>query len=776
MPIRILRNTIIVLVFVVVIGTPLFYFRWGVYPYTLSKQLFFQGAVELAFFLWLALAVTSPRHRPRLTPLTAAVGVFLLSLFLVAFAGVDVWRSFWSSYERGIGVVAFLHLAALGVVVSSLYKEIPWRRLFYASLATSFAVDLIAFAQLYVPNFLLVENPGARPGATFGNPTFMAGYLIFHIFLAVYLFFDAAKERQVPSEVRPPARGGRTAAPMSRRGLLLTGFTVVATFTNVYMIFLGQTRGDVIALAIGLVVLLTMFAVYPPQYGFLFLRKRRTYGIFLSAVVLFTSVFFFTRQNVFWERIPGFSRFRSLSFSFNSPDVAPRLSALRAGWQGFLEKPFLGWGPENFTVVYDRHYDPRALEYSYSETHFDKPHNFLLEYAVAGGVLLPAALLFLLGAAAYETLRQKDRLWTAVFLSSLAAYITGQLFIFETIGPLLMLYLFFGMTDGAFRTNSQAIFFRNADRKNGAPEGNVSLVFVGIGAALGLAILYIVNFQSLLASYYQYDGFQEFLQQNIFLGLRSFEKSDSTWSPYSWNFKRDYAIAVAGQYFNYPGTVSDEDALRAINAMEQVRDEHPRDAFNHYALVNLYNEVSSIDQKQFLPAAEAEAKEALSISPGRQEVYFYLAKTKTIEKDYAGALDILKKALDEDPKVADSRFYYGLLAFATGDKVAGYREIKTALTMGRKWKTFYEPRTVAGFFADFGHLDEAIQLYKTAWDMSQHGDLDTEVKLGVAYFYAGRYDEAKQYLEDALKKFDASKSPSYEQLRPILQKLGIGGK
>lgn len=765
-----LIKTITALIFIIVIGVPLFYFRWGVYPYTLAKQLFFQGIVEFAFFLWLPLAIASPRYRPRLTPLTVAVGVFLLVLLVTAFTGVDIWRSFWSSYERGVGVVAFFHLAAFGIVISSLYKEIPWRHLFYSSLAVSFAIDLIAFAQLHIPDFLLIENPGARPGATFGNPTFMAGYLVFHIFLAVYLFFDphtkfgvgvdVAKERQEKSKT-----SGMISARMA--------FIVVATLLNIYTIFVGQTRGDVIALAAGFAVLLIMLAIYPPEYGFLFLRKRRTYAFFLLAIVLFGFLFFFTRQNAFWESIPGLSRFRSLSFSLDNSDVAPRLFALRAGWQGFLERPLLGWGPENFTVVYDRHYDPRALEYSYSETRFDKPHNFLLEYAVAGGILLMAVLLFLFGAAVYEAFRQKDRLWTAVFLSSLVAYIAGQFFIFETIGPLLMLYLFLGITDGFFRTNPKAIFSLGMDKERDAPGRKASFVLVGSCAAVALVPLYAVNVQSLFASYYQYMGFQELLRQDIFLGLRSFEKAVLTWSPYSWNFKRDYAIAVAGQYFNYPGTVSDEDALNAIGAMEQVRDEHPHDAFNHYALVNLYNEVANIDPKRFLPAAEAEAEAALVISPGRQEAYFYLAKTKTIKKDYTAALDILKKALDENPKVPDSHFYYGLLAFATGDKLTGYQEVKTALTMGRKWKTFHEPRTVAGFFADSGHLDEAILFYKTAWGMSQGGDLDTEVKLGVAYFYAGRYDEAKQYLEDALKKFNVSKSPSYEQLKPILEKLGI---
>ncbi|HUX36116.1 MAG TPA: tetratricopeptide repeat protein, partial [Candidatus Paceibacterota bacterium] len=261
--------------------------------------------------------------------------------------------------------------------------------------------------------------------------------------------------------------------------------------------------------------------------------------------------------------------------------------------------------------------------------------------------------------------------------------------------------------------------------------------------------------------------------QDIFIGLGSFQSSIDIWSPYGWNFKRDYAIAVAGQYFNYPGTVSNEDVLKAVKAMEEVRDEHPEDAFNHYALINVYNEVASINKEKYTQEAEAEAKIALEISPGRQEIYFYLAKTKTIEGDYAGALSLLKTALDENPNVPDSHFYYGLLAYATGDNNTGYNEVKTAMAMGRQWSTFNEPRVIAGFFADSGHLAEAIELYKTAWDMSSHSDIDSEIKLGVAYFYQKQYAEAKSYLEDAVGRIDITKSPSYAQLEPIFRQLGI---
>lgn len=749
-------KTIKALFFVLIIGVPLFYYSQGVYPYTLSKLFFFQVIAEIIFFLWLPLAISSPRYRPVQTPLLIAGSIFLTAFFLASLNGIDFWRSIWSTYERGVGFFAILHFAAIGLVASSIYRELPWRKIFYSSLAVSVFVDVIAFFQLRIINLLLFENPGNRPGSTFGNPTFMSDYLIPHIFLAVYLLFSLLKES-----------GGNRNWRYAK--IFLVG---VAGLINVFTVFLAQTRGDILGLMAGALILFLMFSFRPPEGVPDFLAKKQTYIAFISAIAVIVVVFFATKNNPLWKKIPGIARFSSFSFSADAGSIEPRLLALSAGWQGFLEKPILGWGPENFAPIFDRYYNPKALEFTYKETHFDKPHNTFMEYADSGGIVLFLAFLAFIGTAIYESFKQSDRLWKTIFVSSVVSYCVSQFFIFETIGPLLMLYIFFGATDGAFREKSGEVMTDGNYVWNGSST-KISPVIVSAALIVALIPVYAVNFKSFMAANYQYEAFQNLLNQNISVSLRYFEDSIKTWSPYSWNFKRDYAIAVAGQYFNYPGTVTDEDVLKAVKAMEQVRDEHSADAFNHYALVNLYNEVAGINKKQYTDKAENEAKIALEISPGRQEIYFYLAKTKSIEGDYAGALAVLKKALDEDPKVADSHFYYGLLAFAVGDQKTGYDEIKTSLSIGREWKTFYEPRTVGGFFAEAGYLDEAIKFYRDAWDMSDHSDIDTEIKLGVAYFYAKQYDKAKSYLEDAVGKFDVAKSLSYQELEPILKELGI---
>ncbi len=815
---KFLLKTIIFLIFVAVVGTPLFYgglprifnFQYiaqQVYPYTFSKELFFQAVVELIFGFWLALVIIEPRFRPKLTPAMKALLIFLAVLTLAAFLGLDPWRSFWSTYERGIGVIAIYHLAALGLVLSSLWQEIPWRKLFLASLWTSVIVSLLAWLQSGIPNLLLIEEKAARgagffrPGSTLGNPTFLDGYLIFNIFIAVYLLLDELRDAKLPARLRMDEvqAGGRIHANVAnnyphksgeirinpRSTLLISAFLFLSVILNVVTIFLSQTRGDILAISAGFLVLLILFSLKPPELRFSFLKARRIYAAVFLTVVIFGLGFWFTRRSPFWSRLPGLNRFQEVSFG--GSDLLPRLIALQTAWKGFLERPVLGWGPENFNLVFNKYYDPRALTVSYQETRFDKPHNFVFEYLIWGGLLLASAYFTFLAITFWQAWRF-NRLFGDVMLAGFATYFVANFFVFETIGPLLMLYLIFGYSDGAYRTRDKRQVYQHQSAETSKQMLRIAPGRVGINqhksalnlrkyfafAAIVVAIIlaYFLNFQTFLASYYHYWAFQYMGNGRFSDGIEYFKKAINIWTPYRWNFERDYAMAVVEAYFYNPGAISSQQAEDALQAMENARDAHPLDAYNHYALVDLYNEISDLNLPKYTALAEKEAKIALELSPDRQEVYFSLAKTKTLKKDYPAALDLLKYTLSLDPKVADAHFYYGLVAYAAGDNITGYNEIKESLRLGRQWKNANEPRVVANFFADSGHLDEAIDLYQKSLELEPQNP-ETMIKLGIAYFLAGNRDLAKKYISEVTVKYNLRGNPSFDQVKPILDSLGI---
>ncbi|MDP2598368.1 MAG: O-antigen ligase family protein [Candidatus Liptonbacteria bacterium] len=778
---RAIKKTIVVLLFVIVIGTPLFYFRWGVYPYTLTKQLFFQIFAEIVFSLWLALAAIDRRYRPKWTPFTVALAVFLGLLTLTAIFGVDPARSFWSTYERAIGVVAIYHFAALAIVVSSLKKEIPWKKIFYTSLATSFFVDILARLQLVNDRLLLDEVIGNRPGSTFGNPSFFSNYLLFNIFIGIYLLLDRWKNKGDGTD-----QGGR----INGNNIAGTIFLLVAVAADLYaLVFLTQTRGTILGVVLGLFAMLIMFIFRPPDVGFSIFRRRSFYAVVLGFLLALGATFWFTRQNDIWGRIPGVSRFRGISLSLSSSDqdFGPRLIALRAAWKGFLEKPIMGWGPENFNIVFNKFYDPRTLEVSYQETRFDKPHNFAMEQLVSGGVPLLLAFIFLISAFLYEAARSREKIWVQIAIPLVVAYVVNGLFLFETTGGLLMLYLIFGKIHGDYADGSSEEAYQEPRRGGGKGAHvaeNKSLVFALF--ACGCVLAYVVNIPTLKASYNQYSGFKA-MDGDPAKAVLYFRKSISSLSPYRWNFERDAAVAIAQMYF-YRGAITDDDARYGVAAFEDARDAHPLDAYNHYALIDIYNQVAALDPKKYTAQAEAEAKIALEQSPDRQEVYFSLAKTYLIKGEKDRALAVLKTALDIDPKVADAHFFYGIVLFSIGDAGAdydvplmtqGYNEIKTALQMGRQWRTYHEQRVTADYLSDFAYatkdqryLDEGIDLYRAALKWEPR-DVETEIKLGVAYYERGALDAARSVLKGVAGKYDFTKSASYGALKPILDQLGI---
>jgi O-antigen ligase/Flp pilus assembly protein TadD len=735
------------LLYATVVATPLFYFARAVYPYGLAKSLFFQALIEFLFIAWGLLAWYEPKFRLSWTPLMKALAAVAVVLFLTSMTGVDPWRSFWSTQERAVGAVMLFHVFALIVVVRSLAREIRVERFLAASLATSVVVGGIALLQLFVPNLLLNEGVGSRPGSTFGNPAFLAGYLGFNVFLAAYFVLQWFRAQH--GGARPPRYG--VLLPACAGALLLIA------------IFVTETRGDILGIVAGIFSLTVLFAVAPPDMPGRILGTRRFYVWICIAMVALGILFIGTRGSAVWSVIPGLGRFREISLESSS--LLPRRVALEAAWKGFMERPFLGWGWENYNIVFNKHYDPRTLEANYQETRFDKPHNFVAEYLVTGGALLFLAVVALFGAFFREAWKLRGRLFGQVMIAAGIAYAARNFFVFETIGPLLMWALALGAVDGEYAREGGA-------HPHPAVARRIRAFPLCAGAFLALAAVYFINILSLVASHYQFLGFSYFLRNRPQAAIENFRRALDAWSPYTWNLKRDYATAVAEAYFYNPGKVPPEEALRAVRAMEEAAQEHPLDAYGHYALVDMYNQVSEIAPETLLPKAEAEAAKALALSPNRQEVYFSLAKTKSLQGKNEEALAILRKTIELNPKIPDAHFYYGLIAYTLGDAEAGYAEIKKALALGRQWKRHHEPRVVGNFFADSGHLDEAVDLYATAIKM-EPGDLEARAKLGIAYFIRGDKAQAKHYLEEVNRRADLRESPSYDALKPILDALGI---
>jgi len=764
LPLVILRaeKFLVGLVFVIVITTPLVYFSHTAYPYLTLKTLLFQGLVEILFCLWVACAIFDARLRPKKSLLFLAILFLLCALFLTAATGEDFLRSMWGLEERMLGVVGFLHVGAFFVVLQSMRALIPWKKVWYASLAVAVFVSIVAFIQLVRPNILLEEQVGVRPGSFFGNPTFLAVYLLFHIFLGIFWSADEFRHSRATRRY-----GGAWA---------LVGATLVIALA----LFITQTRGDIVGLGFGVLVFLALAAFRPPENLVGVLSKRTFYAGVLATLLLFGGVFFITRDAPVWNSVPGLGRLGDTSLS--DDELLPRLTALRVAWAGFLERPLIGWGWDNFNLYFDAHYDPRLLSFGPQETRFDKPHNVFLEYLFSGGIILFGAFVFFVVVLLMRIVHIRDRVLRYALLAALVAYLVRSVFIFDTLGSLLLFVLIAAYADSVVKESDGVAAHAPL------PQGKAHLSrnrapYVVLGAALLLAFVpvYALHIRSFNAARHQYWGFAHTRGGEWKLARENFAQALLGWTPWVPSIARDYAQLTVGVYFSQRDDcarvdnalcVTSADVSAAFTALEEVSRAHSKDAYYHYTLLDLYNQAMRLDPVVYTKRAEEEARLALERSPNRQQIYFSLAKTKLNQRNHKEALALLEQGIALAPDVPDGHFYYGLVLFDAGDAMRGYAAVQRAVALGKRWASPSEPIVAGDFFVDAGYTKDAISLYEAALTIDPRST-NAKAGIAIALFRVGARDRARVYIEEVARTADLTSLSSYSRLVPLLRELGV---
>ena len=221
--------------------------------------------------------------------------------------------------------------------------------------------------------------------------------------------------------------------------------TIVLSLT---MAFLSGTRSAAIALVAGILAFSIGYALWGGS------RQFRTAAIGTTVVVTALAslvvVFILVRAGTDTERIdlPGTMVERLLNTGVRDRSVEGRIAAAEVGVKAFLDRPILGWGPENYTVGYDRHVEPEA--FSKGVLSFDQAHNKLIEELTTKGLLGLLGYLALWVSLAVVFIR-KARYLTAgqqafAFLlgAGLIGYFTQNIFLFDTPGTVIHLYALIG--------------------------------------------------------------------------------------------------------------------------------------------------------------------------------------------------------------------------------------------------------------------------------------------------------------------------------------------
>lgn len=722
-----------------VLLTPFLVAQTYIFPLVTLKTFVFQALIEVLMAMWVVLCVAGVLRRPRFTRLAKFATAFFLILIISALLGVDPVRSFWSTQERAVGLIFFAHIGAFVLMLWSAREHLQWERYIGVSVAVATVVCVYAFIQPYVPQ-LFYEPSVGRPGSFLGNPSFLAGYLLFHLYFALWLSmrkFRAAKYEW--------------------------GTLVAATIPLIFgTIFLTQTRGAILGLAASFVALAVWAAVAGRTIR---VRSRLTLrhigAAVLVGLLLVAATFFFTRSAPVWQLIPGVGRLTDLSLA--SSDIQPRLIALRISWDAFLERPVLGFGYENFKYAFDARYDPELLRHGFSETYFDKPHNIALEYLVTTGVAGLLAYITFFVVLSFALYRSRDADFFPFGIAAIVAHVVQNLFLFDSFGPLLALAIFAGFAapDASPPPTSHRL---------PRPHGRLFVATTALMVVL-TAVGVSANVSILMANNGQYWVLNYLLFRQPDLAYASYERAVDAWvNPYRDAARKDFSSAVSQVYLQGV-PVTPEMITRGVDDLRIAIERNPRNYFLRVSFADLVSVVRQNDASA-LAEAEQQIEEALKLSPRRQQTYYALAKIRILQNRWDDALRAAADAIELEPEIGESHFYYGLIAFEAGKPEIGFRSIETAERLGRVPKTGHEMRVIANYYADAGNYEKSIVLYHQAVDESA-ADLEARLKLGIVYFYAGNIPAARTELQIVAGATDIRQAPSYELLKPIFDAVGV---
>ncbi|MDO8536767.1 MAG: O-antigen ligase family protein [bacterium] len=414
------------------------------FPFIGGKDYFFRFAVELSlifFILWWAFEAEEGESLRRLKevfskPLFIAVSVFVLTFFLASIFADDPRAAFWSNYERGEGGFQMLHYYAFfSLLVFLMEKKEDWRLFFKTSLIAATMMILYGiFANLgWADNFISPYQSGSIPEGlwkrlvatrfqgSLGNPAYVAPYLIFSLFYTFYLWASNRSQLKV---------------------IYGAGYGILALIFFFFLIISG-TRGAFLGLSVSIFFFLIYLALSHPLW-------RKWFAIALAVFILGTGILWYNRQSAFVQSLPG-GRIFDISLSVDSAQT--RLWTWGSATKGFFERPILGWGPENFTAVFDKHFDPRHFNPGKnSETWFDRAHSMYFGYLSETGILglasyLTIYLVFYWGFFRGKTKDSEYSAWEKALLFALpAGYLVQGLAIFEVLPMYINIFLFFAFS------------------------------------------------------------------------------------------------------------------------------------------------------------------------------------------------------------------------------------------------------------------------------------------------------------------------------------------
>lgn len=646
-------------VLLAVLFVPLVRVNFMLFPFITGKNFLFRILVEIALAMWIILAVRDASFAPRRSLLFWAVLTWLLAASLSTIFGVNPFKSFWSNYERMEGLVTFLHLGAFFFILTSTLKtHVDWRRFFNTSLLVSLGVSLYALLQWF--GVFKSYQSVTRLESTLGNSAYLAIYLLFHIAFAFLVALWRHREHK-----------------KIYLYLGLAGFHAI-------ILFLTQTRGTLLGLLAGLLMALFIFAW--TEKG---IWKKRSLFL-LGAVIILVGIFIGARNTHFVQNNQTLVRFASISLSETT--TASRFTIWKMGWEGFKERPLLGWGPENYTVVFNKYYEPSLWR---QEPWFDRAHNVFFDWLIMGGIIGFLSYLALPGLALYLLYKTNtfDRREKIILFSLGVGYFIHNIFVFDNVTSYISFFAVLAFINQRTSLAGRGLWHKSISE-------NEQIVVIPLVVLACLTSFYFFVWRGAYASYQLIGAFNTQSAEEVLSRFNRVFGTETFGSPEA----VEQLVALTGN------------ALRSPNLPEEVKrnfvlltDQEMKKAIARYRGIDARQELiyaSFLGQVGAAEDALTHIKKARALSPQKQQIMFEEINIYGNAGRLAEALLVAKEAFLLDETYPEARKLYATLLVMTGKS-------KDAEKLILESNSFAVDARIIQAYKNQGKIREALNLLAT---------------------------------------------------------------
>lgn len=722
---------------IVAVASPLVSSQNPIFGLLIRQETLFQVAVEVLAVLYVALMFLDPSYRPKLSPIGVGVLALLATWGLATLFSENSYRSFFSSRERVFGYFLLLHLGAFFFIVASVFRNaIERRSLLQVSVITSVLVSLYGISQQLGLILLPGRVDGLRVFSTLGNPSFLAGYLLFNLAFGGYLFHTDKRQ--------------------TWRNVWLGSIIL-----NTLVLFLTGTRGAFLGFYAGLLVFLVM-AVFALKGRDRVLARWALLGLLIAPLALIL----ISRSGIVPERgnegVFYFSRLTRLPELWRG-GLRNRVLAWQIAWDASLDRPLFGWGPEQFGAAFDRYFNPEMISAAGSpESHFDRSHNIFVDALAMQGVVGLAAMLFFLGALfwAAKPFWRREKIVGAMLVAALVAYVVQGMFIFDTFGVYLALFL------TAFVLAPPAVGEAIASRRHFTPR---QLAVVPLIAVAALFIISRYNFGPARAQGLAYQAFSvihkdpalfETTWNRAFSYPHSYEKD-------AWLELTDYLFGeVAGTKPRFSGPVLKGYVSFAKDEFLTFR--LPLDARLYYQAGKLGNFLSVLGDPNY-EFSQENLSHALELAPRRLDIYYEFAELERLRGNHEEQFEWIQKAIAIHENVSFSWWNLGIAYADMKDYRRAVQMLEKAIGLGYiRWQNAEQiPYLVAVYDEGGGPISRIVEF----WEMAVYLDqTNAQFFASLAASYAAKGDKGRAR-QAALRAVEIDPAFKLEAER-FLQNLG----